>query len=837
MLNATDLRAAISINGGTPVGYDVMSLLRQLVTVYGGTPTQYSHVGLLRQAITALGGTPTQWSIRELLRQLLAALGVVTTSMDGKVLSRLVATTAATPAVPALVDYFATDGGTFPQYGATQSGLYDATANKTFLAWERWDGFQRVCQVDTYDHTTSAWLASSKAGEGVLRNDDHGVPAIAQGPNGHLFTFFGAHPNSNGQIRIRSSVAARTTASGWVDLAGLGSTLTYPRPVFVGSTLFFFARAEVSANTKMTLVLYTATGVTGNTATFGAEKTLVDWGTDSRFYVSTPIVGPDGYIWIIGTRANFGDNYRRDFYLYRYNPANGTIENVDGSVSVVSASQPIDLTTSNASFRIVTSNPAGYGGGGVCCFDAAGNFHFTYGDGLTDTTVLGYHIVRPAAGGAFSAPVMVYNPGNRYNSSALRPAADGGIDFLAEVNLDGGRGAVDMTLFHRTTGGTWTSSVVMSRGDYPLVSPNFILNGRDDLAWMFVEGTGGGSTSNSSSSLDTDAGNCRVFAWGSGGFKQRAPDTAVTLSRVAIKAGLATGDIVAYIGSRRPRETLTINDPSGKFAISGRNLVTTGALTPGSYPITITSAFRGIGVATPFTLTVAAAVDTTDLALAVYNFAEGSGQAILDTAGHGLSGFLGTSAGDSTFDMVRTSAGLENNTAGAMGVTVGWAPILNQKNIHIFVPMRLLTTNSGGNIFSMRNGLTDQGSWAFSVSNGRLSYGAWNVNRSPISVFSSAVLTVGTWALIELQVVGTSYVLRSDGVDVLAGTLSTDIQANNSAPLTLGVQLGTTGTFSNQFRGTMGCIHIFPRALSSGEATAERTLIKSLMAARGVTLP
>lgn len=96
-MNVTDLRAAITLNGGTPASYDRIYLLRQLVTAYGGTATQYSIVGLLREAVTAAGGTPTQWAVTGLERELLTALGASASSFDGRVNSGLIGSTASGP--------------------------------------------------------------------------------------------------------------------------------------------------------------------------------------------------------------------------------------------------------------------------------------------------------------------------------------------------------------------------------------------------------------------------------------------------------------------------------------------------------------------------------------------------------------------------------------------------------------------------------------------------------------------------------------------------------------------------------------------------------------------
>jgi hypothetical protein len=135
-VNVADLRAAVSLNGGTPVYFDRINLLRQLVTAYGGTPTQWSVVGLLREAIVACGGAPTQWSIIPLERELLAALGAPTTNFDGRIIAHLIATTAksgaAAPQLPvqqgfAVLADSRGDQGYANSLGGT--GLTQATTN------------------------------------------------------------------------------------------------------------------------------------------------------------------------------------------------------------------------------------------------------------------------------------------------------------------------------------------------------------------------------------------------------------------------------------------------------------------------------------------------------------------------------------------------------------------------------------------------------------------------------------------------------------------------------------------------------------------------------------
>ena len=456
----------------------------------------------------------------------------------------------------ASVDWLATDGGTFPIYSATrETGVYDAVSDKTFLTYERWSGVQRVCQVECYDHAAGDWLPSAQAGTSVLYNDDHGVPAIAISPTGYLWTFFGPHSNN---MRIRASANPRDHTS-WVALPDIASqALTYPHPVFVGSTLHLFARREGNPNfpgtNRMPLALFTAQNVTANTASFSAIKYLADFGDNSRNYIGTVQTGPDGYIWIANTRANFGDNYRRDVFLFRYDPATGNIANLDGSVVVTAASLPIDRAVAEASFRVVTTNATGTSLIPMFCWDSAGRFHLVYGDGPSGTEVRTYHMMRD--GGAWTAPVEVLNVKNRYCTIAVTPLGDG-VEIVGSVSLDGTGRGVDIYRNVRSAAGAFSGpELIASGGTYGLDDPNPILNAKPELRWMWAEVSGGGSGSNTSVSNDEYAGYQRVFAWGDG-YRKRRFDPQLTLSRTTINAGLDIGDMVALVTSRQPRETLT----------------------------------------------------------------------------------------------------------------------------------------------------------------------------------------------------------------------------------------------------------------------------------------
>jgi hypothetical protein len=733
-------------------------------------------------------------------------------------------------------DWFAQDGSTFPWYNATTpTALYDVAANKTFIAWERWSGIQRVCQVDCFDHGSMAWAGSAQAGTSVMHNDDHGVPAIAQSPNGYLFVFFGPH---SADLRIRASINPRDS-SAWKSLASLSSQiLTYPHPVFVGNDLYLFARQEIGASQKMTLVMFVASSVTSNNISFGAAQTLVDFGTDSRFYLGTVAFGPDGHIWVAGTRANFGDSYRRDVFIFRVNPANGDIKNVDGSTTVATASRPISRATSEASFRVVTTNASGIGGIPQTCFDSSDNFHLLYADGANQTSVHVYHSVWNGA--AFSSAQEVFFPRNRYNGFSIR-RLESGVEMLASISADetGARGG-NIYRALRDAAGVYTPAALvrLMETNLPLENPNPVLNGLDELSWTFMECSGGTANSNGSVSDDTYAGFQRVFAWGSGSYRKRSSIAGLSISRNTIKSGLEIGDFVALVVSRQPRETLTLSDTSGQFALSGRTIVVASALSAGVYPIVVTSSFRGATTTLSASITVQAAGDVSDKALFRYDLDEGSGQSIIDKSGHGLSGYLGTSQLDTTADFSRVSTGLENSGASQLCATIPYSAVMNQANLHVFSVVRLLVNTGGGTIVARRNAFENEQVFIFDVTNGRLRWTQYNSAAAPaVALNPTATLSVNQWALVEAEVNGSNVTLRQDGVDVYSTTLSTAMTPNNSSYMAISAYLGTGGVLQAGLRGSIGVVHGYPRVLSSGEAASARALIKTIMSGRGVTLP
>jgi hypothetical protein len=101
-------------------------------------------------------------------------------------------------------DYFANTAATLG-FAATSS-FYDATGDATWVAWEGWDGSQRIAYVRTYDHTNNRWGKRYLISTEMLTDDDHGAPSIVMDHEGYVHCFFGAH---NSELKYAVTNAAR----------------------------------------------------------------------------------------------------------------------------------------------------------------------------------------------------------------------------------------------------------------------------------------------------------------------------------------------------------------------------------------------------------------------------------------------------------------------------------------------------------------------------------------------------------------------------------------------------------------------------------------------------
>jgi hypothetical protein len=316
------------------------------------------------------------------------------------------------------------NGATFPFYDATQpSAFYDSVANTTWLAYEAYDfvGLTRALNVHTFNHTTRVWSGPYVALTHPMVDDDHGVPSLCMDHQRYVHIFGGSH-NDTPCLTAHTTNPADPTA--WSSTTNL-FTGTYSHPSLVGSALYVFGR-DGSADNK--LLLRKTTALSGGVPTYSSNVVIGDFGANTRWYQGQGFVsGTD--IHMLATRADAADSKRQDVYYVIYNTLDGSIRNFDGSVTVASGSQPVDLATMNASFRIVDQTTGATDGTIPQMISISGNPHIAYMDG---TQGGGYNLIHIAwNGSAWTSPLTVgafdtSNVLHRYDGLCITPSANAG---------------------------------------------------------------------------------------------------------------------------------------------------------------------------------------------------------------------------------------------------------------------------------------------------------------------------------------------------------------------------------------------------------------------------
>lgn len=262
------------------------------------------------------------------------------------------------------------------------AAVYDATAGKTYVAFERIVNRQRsVASVVSYDHSGSAWSTVYDIAPWTLEDDIHGQPVLVIDADGYVWCFYGQHVTP--QTWARSSSV--NDVSGWVQQSALTGNVSYPKPVMVGSVLHLFHRSD-AVLTRRTLVHRSGTPSSGS-LTFSAAQTLIDLGADTRFYGSAAH-NRSGKIHIAFTKSDGADTLREHIYYAVFNPSTNAIENFAGSVVAASGDLPADLTEANASLRLVEHTGGDRTSHVLLQFDTSGNPHLLYAEGSGSTYTL-----------------------------------------------------------------------------------------------------------------------------------------------------------------------------------------------------------------------------------------------------------------------------------------------------------------------------------------------------------------------------------------------------------------------------------------------------------------
>lgn len=435
------------------------------------------------------------------------------------------------------------------------AAIHVPSTNMTYVTWEfvGLSGYKGI-HIAGYDHTAGSWGERYSVGNFLLANDDHGVATLVRDADGYIHCFFGSHRTS----QKYSVTNAPDDISEWTQRPDIGTTLTYPKPVLVGSTIYLFAReAAISTNLKMALTTMTPVAGVGS---WSASQNIVDFGADSRVYIAEAHrVGTD--IHFICTRSDSADTIRKGVYYFIYDTVAGGVSNFDGTFTVATGSLPVTLAQSDSNYRIY-DHGSNDGDLGSFQFDTSGDAHIIFADGLTPTYDLKHMML---SGGSWSTPVTIATLDDLYaptfgfvSNYALVAGASGKME--AWYNNSGG----DRLRRVRSAAGTWASAeTIKSAGSFDLLQSTAIKDADASMRTFFAENTG--------STTDSAAANLSMFAYGDGG----PVNDAIDMTPVD-PAGFS--NVVLLLGCRHRNGATSIIDESKssvRVALSGNAQIDT----------------------------------------------------------------------------------------------------------------------------------------------------------------------------------------------------------------------------------------------------------------------
>jgi len=280
--------------------------------------------------------------------------------------------------------YFVDTGSDAATYSTSiePHGVYDSNTNKTWFTWEGFNGTYRIAQATVYDHALLSWSNIYTIGATELLDDPHGNPCLLRDADGYWHSFFGDHvtPTQHWVSTNPDDPSAWTFQSllPIPSLVGIGEGATYIHAVLIGATIWLIYRAgPLSQNCYLKSTSVTSGVVVWDTQT--ALFDLADGGGDGRAEPGgLAVSGTD--IHFVCCRAPSNDTYRRGVYKVVLHTTNGSISNLDNSVTIAAGSLPANKATMDASFLIADS-----GAGNLAqywipdfCFDSSGGQHFLY---------------------------------------------------------------------------------------------------------------------------------------------------------------------------------------------------------------------------------------------------------------------------------------------------------------------------------------------------------------------------------------------------------------------------------------------------------------------------
>lgn len=443
-------------------------------------------------------------------------------------------------------DYFHALGGSQPWYaGSTQYHALHYNG-KTYFAWETYDrtSDRRHTQIRAYTHATGLWGRVYTVGPASqVKDDDHGVPAMAVNADGRISIAWGNH---DGNFHLATMTNAEDE-SHWTVLAntsGLVGRYTYPHMVLVGTTMYVLLRVDVPPGAEFAAgakyLAYRPITYSGATATIGAEVKIADFGNDSRWYQGNHLVIAGPRIAQVCARADYNDTFRRDVYYYEVDIANGRLQAFGGAT----AAFPVNRATMDSTFRVRETVAPNELGVPSMVIDGSGKRHIVFAEGVeasANPTI--YHIVGDA--GTFAAPVVVFNNPNMSTLAdgprLIQEASDAigmyyPIDPTASYTR-GGRVARRVL----PPGGSWGSEELVMSPDgsrWPIGQIGVVFNAHANARMVFTE------------AAETDADSAgfpgkRAFVLGDAGFLPNVRPTGVAPSISGMGAWYDPSDITS----------------------------------------------------------------------------------------------------------------------------------------------------------------------------------------------------------------------------------------------------------------------------------------------------
>jgi len=418
------------------------------------------------------------------------------------------------------------DGGSGPGlwYGANSNPawVYDAPTNRvlgviqrynynsgtplkenTFFSYDLTAGVATVGQVIMTDDSNVVGTA-----------DQHGVGVLCKDQYGFWHSYGGAH-----SLPMKHSISIDGGAT-WSAQGAVGTGMTYPHPVQIGSTQYLFMRESPGGQTYP-LVLYKSASINASTGavSWSSKVTVIDMENDSRTYAGT-LVTQGNLIYIPWTRANAADSIRLDLYMGVYDTTTDTFRNLAGTVSVSGAGFPLLRSVADVSFRLVDQTTAGIEESNTpSIFIDAEGIHCLYQGGVGG--LIFYYARYSLAGALLEGPTNIGAAPYRYSTPAIGPLPGGGVEVLypslvgAVNDMETQAAFVRGGNIYRTTrpaGGSWSAAelIMATTPVHPLDGVARVEGAPSNFRFAFCE-----------RAIDdadfSTCGNMRTFGWGAGG--------------------------------------------------------------------------------------------------------------------------------------------------------------------------------------------------------------------------------------------------------------------------------------------------------------------------------